>query len=234
MFFAPSCKVRRRFAFHGRPTTQREPNPHGRTSNEETSMKRPSIPAHHVGSIVFVLASGVFFGAACGGAPALSGATDSKTPAMAEAPAPANLDEARAQLAQAEHNVFGAFGQYKPEAQGGFATPPGTSVQQPTTPPPRATEASAPPPPPNPDSAMTHKESEARAFGGGDVPGQAATGASSSPCETACRALASMNRAAMHICALAGDDSDSCTNARERVRNATERVRQSCSECAGN
>lgn len=194
-------------------------------------MKRPSIPALHAGSIVFVLASGVFFGAACGGAPAVSGATDAKTASMAEAPVPANLDEARAQLARAEQSVFGAFGQYKPEAQGGFATPPGPIVQQPTTPSPTATEAS--PPPPNPDSAMTHKEGEARAMGAADAPGQQATGASSSPCETACRALASMNRAAMHICALAGDESDSCTNARERVRNATERVRQSCSECAG-
>lgn len=232
MFFAPSCKVRRRFAFHGRQTTQREPNFHGRTSNEETSMKRPSIPALHAGSVLFLLASGVFFGAACGGAPAVSGANDSRIPGMAEAPAPANLDEARAQLARAEQNIFGAFGQYKPEAQGGFATPPGTSIQQPTTPPPTATEAS-PPPPPNPDSATAHKESEARAFGAADAAGQQATSASSSPCETACRALASMNRAAMHICALAGDESDSCTNARERVRNATERVRQSCSECAG-
>lgn len=227
MFFASSCKVRGRFAFHGRQATRREPNSPGRTSNEETSMKRSSLPTYRVGSLAFAFVAAVFFVPACGGGPPVAGGGAAKSPAASEVPVPNTLDEARAQLASAEQNVFGAFGQYKLEQQGGFATPPGAITQTPN--PAAPTTADKPPPPPPYD----HKVPEEQGHPGGDAVAQStAMGASSSPCETACRALASMNRAATHICALAGDESDSCTNARERVRAATERVRQSCSECA--
>ena len=53
------------------------------------------------------------------------------------------------------------------------------------------------------------------------------------PCETACRALASMRRAAEHLCGLAGEQDGRCAAARERVRGADERVRAACPRCAG-
>lgn len=194
-------------------------------------MKRPCSPALRLASVTFMLLLATSLAAAgCGGSlssPSMSG--DAKVTSSAE-PVPHNVNEAEAQLALAEQHVFGAFGQYKPEAQSGFAQPPGQTAQQPAAPLGTATTEASPPPPPN-DKEHMAKEGEARtaapATSGADV-----GGAASSPCETACRALASMNRAVTHICSLAGDDSDNCVNARERVRAATERVRQSCSECS--
>ena len=54
--------------------------------------------------------------------------------------------------------------------------------------------------------------------------------AARSDCEEACRALASMERAADHLCAL--DSGAECTRVRERVEAARERVRTSCGECS--
>jgi len=48
-------------------------------------------------------------------------------------------------------------------------------------------------------------------------------------CATACRALASMERAAQHLCAL--DSGRECDRARERLAAARERVRASCGGC---
>ena len=54
--------------------------------------------------------------------------------------------------------------------------------------------------------------------------------AARSDCDEACRALASMERAADHLCAL--DSGAECTRVRERVEAARERVRSSCGECS--
>ena len=53
--------------------------------------------------------------------------------------------------------------------------------------------------------------------------------ASVGDCATACRALASMERAAEHLCAL--DGGRECDHARERLAAARERVRASCGGC---
>ena len=53
--------------------------------------------------------------------------------------------------------------------------------------------------------------------------------AAQSDCATACRALASMERAAEHLCAL--DAGDECARAKQRVEAARERVRASCGGC---
>lgn len=45
-----------------------------------------------------------------------------------------------------------------------------------------------------------------------------------SPCVAACRALASMRRAAEGICRIAGDDETRCEVAQKRVEDAAERV----------
>ncbi|KYF83873.1 hypothetical protein BE17_29950, partial [Sorangium cellulosum] len=55
---------------------------------------------------------------------------------------------------------------------------------------------------------------------------------SAAPCETACRALASMSRAAQHLCGLAGDADQRCDAARTRVKSATDRVEAQCPRCA--
>jgi len=51
-------------------------------------------------------------------------------------------------------------------------------------------------------------------------------------CATACRALASMARAADHLCSLAGEGDGRCDDARGRVRGASARVRSACPTCA--
>jgi len=54
-------------------------------------------------------------------------------------------------------------------------------------------------------------------------------------CSTACKALRSMNNAAEQLCSLAQDDRERerCARAKERVRAATQRVKDSCGQCAG-
>jgi hypothetical protein len=51
-------------------------------------------------------------------------------------------------------------------------------------------------------------------------------------CTTACSALASMARAADHLCGLAGATDSRCTGARERLKNASTRVHASCPGCS--
>lgn len=52
----------------------------------------------------------------------------------------------------------------------------------------------------------------------------------SGDCALACRALESLRRAADRLCAL--DPGDACTDARAKLRDAAERVRVACPECA--
>ena len=53
--------------------------------------------------------------------------------------------------------------------------------------------------------------------------------AAQSDCAEACRALASMERAADHLCAL--DSGAECSRVRSRVEAARERVRATCGDC---
>jgi MYXO-CTERM domain-containing protein len=53
---------------------------------------------------------------------------------------------------------------------------------------------------------------------------------STSDCATACRALASIRRAADKICAL--DPGERCARGRAKADDATRRVREACPECA--
>ncbi|MCC6552773.1 MAG: hypothetical protein IT372_07095 [Polyangiaceae bacterium] len=85
----------------------------------------------------------------------------------------------------------------------GFAEPPGPSPRP------------APPSQPAPPGPI-----EAAAKSPGD------------PCATACRALASMSRAADHLCGLAGEGDARCGDARARVKSATDRVHHQCPACA--
>ena len=50
-------------------------------------------------------------------------------------------------------------------------------------------------------------------------------------CSRACKALASMERAADGLCELAGDGDERCQSARVRVQSARELVRRTCPSC---
>lgn len=54
---------------------------------------------------------------------------------------------------------------------------------------------------------------------------------SAEPCTAACAALASMERAAGHVCSLAGAADDRCARARDRVKSASARVHAACPAC---
>lgn len=71
-----------------------------------------------------------------------------------------------------------------------------------------------------------------RADKGSAREGPAAPQSDGDPCATACRALASMQRSAAHLCALAGEGDGRCEDARGRVRGASARVRTACPSCA--
>jgi hypothetical protein len=63
---------------------------------------------------------------------------------------------------------------------------------------------------------------------------EAMLGTSLRDCAEACRALGSMKRAAGHVCEIEPPPgSGRCQDARRRVADASERVRQICGECKG-
>lgn len=59
--------------------------------------------------------------------------------------------------------------------------------------------------------------------------------ASAADCGTACRALGSMERATVQLCAIAEqpDDQKTCDDARRRLLLARDRVRNTCNVCVG-
>jgi hypothetical protein len=73
----------------------------------------------------------------------------------------------------------------------------------------------APPPPPGDAHPMADSETNRR----------------QQRCTRACKALASMERAANGLCELTGDGDARCDSARERLRAAQELVRRTCSSC---
>ena len=54
-------------------------------------------------------------------------------------------------------------------------------------------------------------------------------------CSTACKALRSMHNAAEQLCSIAQDDKERerCARAKERVRAASQRVKDHCGQCSG-
>jgi type IV secretory pathway VirB10-like protein len=119
--------------------------------------------------------------------------------------------------------------------QAGVASPSGYA-----TPPPAASAAPAAPPPPPPPPAEARPEILREAqHDAGTAKKSAAPSTPASPataldaCSTACSALASMARAADHLCSLAGAGDARCTSARTRVTAASARVHASCPACGG-
>ncbi|MEZ4223614.1 MAG: hypothetical protein R3B13_21880 [Polyangiaceae bacterium] len=158
-------------------------------------------------------------------------------PDLQQAPG-TNLDQLEAELAAAERQltatlpVTSASRAAKPAEEpapaaqpededgskptGGQEARPGASVvSKPTTSP-------APPPTPAPKTE--------------EAAGSAGLGASQQnaipSCDTACKALSSMERSADRICEITGEADERCTRARGRVGSASERVKSSGCTCA--
>jgi len=117
-----------------------------------------------------------------------------------------------------------------PSAEAPPATAPATAP---------APAAAPAPAPATPSAATTGDDTPARrqarrvAAGAELDRAQADLEASASDCAAACRALASMDRATTHLCALADDSDDQrrCEDARQRLTAARARVRASCGAC---
>lgn len=144
--------------------------------------------------------------AACGGASPQSAYPQQE-------PLPATADETMVSLNRAEDDLRLALG------KGSTGAPSASSLGQPG--------AASPPPPASPPSPSPASADER--------PSSAASGPaaqSSDPCANVCRALASMERAATHLCDLAGSDDARCEVAKSRVKSASLLVRDGCPACA--
>ena len=96
---------------------------------------------------------------------------------------------------------------------------------------------SVPPPPPPPPSTVdqpTERRAEQIAARDDLARAQRELEAAASSCESACRALASMERATSHLCSLADEPGDQrrCDDAKVRLTAARGRVRAACGACA--
>ena len=119
---------------------------------------------------------------------------------------PTSLDGAAAELDRAERQVLAALG-----TEGAAAGEPRPAYAETPEPPDSPAEAPAP--------APGEREGTYRAT-------------AADRCHVACRALASMQRAAERLCSIAGDDDARCSQAERRVSHATDLVRRSCESCS--
>ena len=154
---------------------------------------------------ILILAGGA---ASCGAAPAPGAPRLVESVATPDSALRA-LDEAEAELAR----VLGGA----PALQMGQAVASASPYAAP--------QQHAPPadPPAQPSAAPRDHQQPGR--------GAASRPLSSDPCVTACAALASMERAALHLCGLAGAGDDRCQRARDRVKSAGARVSAACPGC---
>ncbi|AUX43140.1 hypothetical protein SOCE26_045830 [Sorangium cellulosum] len=181
-------------------------------------------------------------GALAGCGSAARPAADPSPATMSPEPAPlVTADDALVELERAESELYLALGAPGAPSEGAGALSAGAPGQhapapeQPAPAPPAAEPlappAAAPPAPRGtPDRAA---EASRPTTADADAPAKKreAERVSAPPCETACRALASMERAAQHLCGLSGDADQRCDAARTRVKSATDRVATQCPRC---
>lgn len=118
------------------------------------------------------------------------------------APEPKTMDEAESQLAAAERDLGGGAPSSATPAE---AAPAGGATQ--SDQPKMAT-------PPEPRESV-HAEASGSSSGSEEAP---------SPCETPCRAIASMRNAVRAICRIAGDADPKCTDAKGRLSASEARI----------
>jgi hypothetical protein len=113
---------------------------------------------------------------------------------------------------------------------GAVHAPTQPSLAPPVVPP--ALAPPAPPPPPPADQPAERASSRIAARAELDR-AQRELESAANDCESACRALASMERATSHLCSLAEepDDQRRCEDARVRLTTARGRVRAACGGC---
>jgi hypothetical protein len=158
--------------------------------------------------------------ASCGGA-----AQEVATPRSAASSAVPD-DGALAALDQAEAELSRVLG----PMTGASSTPvlPPPAPEPPPPPPPPPPLRSAPPPkaPAEPAVAPADRREQPHADGL-ELPQPP------DRCATACTAFASMQRAAEHVCSIAGAEDARCKGAEERVKGASARVHAACPACGG-
>lgn len=123
------------------------------------------------------------------------------------------------------------------QPQGGYPQEPGAYAP----PPPPAAEPARPSSEPSstPPNAPSGTQSRALALqkASSDIDAaQRELDVAGSSCQNACRALGSMDRAAGHLCQLTREESthDRCDDAKRRLYNARDRVRNTCGTCPDN
>jgi hypothetical protein len=123
--------------------------------------------------------------------------------------------------------------QAPPPPASDYATPPPAPPGTMSAPGPSGTSEQHLAPPPGSPGAMREVE---RAMARADLErARIELEASANDCAQACKALASMERATAHLCALAdqSDDQRRCDDATRRLREARDRVKSSCGSCPG-
>ncbi|MCC6553242.1 MAG: hypothetical protein IT372_09515 [Polyangiaceae bacterium] len=141
----------------------------------------------------------------------------------ADEPLPGDVEGTIALLDRAEADLAGAIGGAPARrARDG----------QPAADAPAGGEAAPEPAPPPPPPATQAAPAAEKPAGAAPAKEEQEMPVSASPCATACRALASMRRAAEHLCGLAGQEDARCGSARERVQRAGERVHAACPACS--
>jgi hypothetical protein len=111
-----------------------------------------------------------------------------------------------------------------PSSYGQPGYPAQPSIPPPAPPPPAASSADGAPDAPHQREAARAELARA----------QADLDAAANDCSSACRALASMERATKHLCDLVSgaDDQSRCDDARRRLQSSRDRVRSSCGSCS--
>ncbi|MBN1608168.1 MAG: hypothetical protein JW940_16160 [Polyangiaceae bacterium] len=170
-------------------------------------------------------------------AAARPGAPDEATLPYAGSPGAGSLTEMDAlehDLLVSEQNLDAQLARKQRIALSEHSAPESTSGRF-ATPPPSAPTKPSPEPQARPRSG--HKASRAPAATPAPTAEPEAGPESpylvGSPCDIACRALASMRRSAERLCVLAGADHPRCQQASSRVHAAAQRVRQAGCMCVG-
>lgn len=181
-------------------------------SGLSSSVRR--LPVRSAGLVAVLVAA---LASACGGATPSPKAGRTTTTYTTVDEAQRALDDAEKKLVRARGPATDALRNEKKDAA---PTPTGTAPTTPTGGVVQPAPPQAQPAPPSPPTRATERPAQAEDVGK-DRDGDEESG---TPCELACRALASMKRAADAVCRLAGETDPRCTDARRRVSESETRV----------